>query len=210
MGEDASRIRQEIEASRARMGDTVEALSYKTDVKARARDSVVGKKRAVVGKITGLKEAVVGTGRDAAGNVKSTVEGAVGSARDTVAGAVDSAGEALPDAEDLSRQVRHTVSVAQENPLGLALGAAALGFLAGMMVPSTRMEDERMGDISDRVKDQVAETAHEAVDRGREVAQESVGTAVETARETGQEQAREFASSAQSRAQDTASQFHEG
>ena len=32
MGKDSSEIRREIEETRARMGDTVEALSYKADV----------------------------------------------------------------------------------------------------------------------------------------------------------------------------------
>jgi hypothetical protein len=39
------------------------------------------------------------------------------------------------------------------DPLGLAIGALAAGFLAGMLVPSTRTEDERVGPVADRVKD---------------------------------------------------------
>jgi len=38
MGEDASAIRQEIEETRYRMGDTAEALGHKTDLPARAKD----------------------------------------------------------------------------------------------------------------------------------------------------------------------------
>jgi hypothetical protein len=37
MGKDPSAIREEIELARRRMGDTVEAIAYKTDVSARAR-----------------------------------------------------------------------------------------------------------------------------------------------------------------------------
>ena len=40
MGKDASEIRREIEETRARMGDTVEALGYKADVPARVKDAV--------------------------------------------------------------------------------------------------------------------------------------------------------------------------
>src|SRR4029450_6798907 len=40
MGQDPGAIRQDIEATREQMGDTVEALSYKADVKARAKDSI--------------------------------------------------------------------------------------------------------------------------------------------------------------------------
>jgi uncharacterized protein DUF3618 len=42
MGEDPGEIREEIEDTRARMGDTVEAIGYKTDVKSRAADKVSG------------------------------------------------------------------------------------------------------------------------------------------------------------------------
>ena len=41
MGEDPDRIRAEIEQTRLEMGDTVDALGYKTDVKSRAKDRVV-------------------------------------------------------------------------------------------------------------------------------------------------------------------------
>ena len=44
MGEDPDRIRREIEATRSEMGETVDALTYKADVKSRARDSIVEKK----------------------------------------------------------------------------------------------------------------------------------------------------------------------
>ena len=39
MGEQPDQIRQEIDATRAQMGDTLEALSYKTDVAARVGDA---------------------------------------------------------------------------------------------------------------------------------------------------------------------------
>jgi hypothetical protein len=40
MGEDPSEIRHEIEETRARLGDTVEALAYEADVRARVKDAV--------------------------------------------------------------------------------------------------------------------------------------------------------------------------
>ena len=41
MGQDPVAIREAIEETRSRMGDTVEALGYKTDVTSRARENVV-------------------------------------------------------------------------------------------------------------------------------------------------------------------------
>jgi Protein of unknown function (DUF3618) len=97
MGQGPSEIREDIEGTRARMGETVEALGYKADVKTRTKEKVAG-----------------------------------------------------------------AVGIAQENPIGLALGSIAVGFLAGMLAPSTRVEDEKLGDVSDQVKEQVKETAQGA------------------------------------------------
>jgi hypothetical protein len=163
MGQDPSDIRAEIEETRARVGDEVDALSYKTDVPARVGDYVDDKKQAVKETVTGVKDAVTGT-----------------------------VSKAVPSGE----KVGHVKDTAERNPLGLAVGAAALGFVAGLLVPSTRAENERMGEMSDRVVDAAKETASDAVERGKEVAQE----AAEKAKESGKGQAQELASNLQDRA----------
>ena len=101
----------------------------------------------------------------------------------------------FPDAAE--RQAKRAASVAQENPLGLAVGAVAVGFLAGMLVPSTRVEDEKLGPMADDVKDRAKQTGQEALDRGKQVAQD----AAQTAKESGQQHAQELGSSAQEHAQ---------
>jgi hypothetical protein len=133
MGEDPNVIRADIERTRAEMGDTVDALGYKADVKTRAKE-----------KISGM----------------------------------------TPD----GRQVRRAANTAQENPLGLAIGGVAVGFLAGLLIPSSRVEDEKIGPMADQVKDQIKETGQEALDRGKDVAQQ----AAETAKEAGREHARQM------------------
>ncbi len=62
---DPSDIRAEIEETRARVGDEVDALSYKTDVPARVGDFVDDKKQAVKDKVSGVKDAITGTTSDA-------------------------------------------------------------------------------------------------------------------------------------------------
>lgn len=54
---------------------------------------------------------------------------------------------------------------ADTNPVGLAVGGAAVGFLIGTLLPSTRVEDEQVGELSDRVGEVVRETGQEAVER---------------------------------------------
>jgi len=125
MGKDASDIRQEIEVTRADLGDTVDALAYQTDVKARVKD-------AVDGKVSTVKETVA----NATASAKENVETGMGRALD--------------------------------NPLGLVGGAFALGLLAGMFLPVTEIERQRVGPIKDdlveRGKSAVAEKAQAVVD----------------------------------------------
>jgi ElaB/YqjD/DUF883 family membrane-anchored ribosome-binding protein len=192
MGDDPDAIREGIEQTRARMGETVEALSYKADVKARVKDSVSEKKEAVVGAVTG----------------------AFGSAKEAIAGTTESVSsrvsEGTPDVQDVKRTAKRAAGMAQENPLGLAIGAAAVGFLVGLLVPSTRIEDERLGDLADQVKGKAVETGQEALDRGKQVVQEAAGSAVSTAKETAQQQAEELASSASDSAREVVEAAKDG
>jgi hypothetical protein len=45
------------------MGETVDALGYKTDVKARTKDSIQDKKESVMGVASSAKERLVGAGQ---------------------------------------------------------------------------------------------------------------------------------------------------
>ena len=89
--------------------------------------------------------------------------------------------------------------------LGLALGGLALGFVIGTLLPQTRVENEQMGEMSDRVIDSAKETMSEAVDRGKQVAQEAAGAAVDTAKESGREQGEELTSTLRERTQEQSS-----
>lgn len=204
MGQEPDEIRQQIEDTRARMGETVEAIGYKVDVPARAKESVANAKESVVDGVRGAKdrvvEAVVGA-RDGVSDAASTFAGAGRSG-------VARVGDATPSAADVSQQARRAVGVAQENPLGLAIGAFAAGFLAGMVTPTTRIEDERIGPVADQMRDVVRATGQEAIERGKQVAQESAQVVQEAAQEvvqrvteetrtTVQQQGDELASSAQ-------------
>jgi len=150
MGQDPSEIRTDIEATRARMGDTAEALGHKADVPGRAKEAMS----------SGVE------------SVKSTSQQAAG--------------------------------VAKENPLGLAIGATAVGFVAGMLIPSTRVEDEKIGPMADQVKDKAKETGQEALERGKHVAQETLTSAKETAVQIGAEQGRNVADELKETARDVA------
>jgi uncharacterized protein DUF3618 len=163
MGEDPDTIRDEIADTRERMGDTIDALGYKADVKSRAKDNVVGK---------------------------------VDSVKESLGLAGQKASDVAPDAEQVKGQVRKAAGIAQENPLGLAVGAAAVGFLAGMLVPSSRVEDEKLGPMADKVKEQAKETGQEALERGKQVAQSAAQSAADTVSAEGQKHGEQLAESA--------------
>jgi ElaB/YqjD/DUF883 family membrane-anchored ribosome-binding protein len=140
MGQDTGQIRQDIEETRGRMGDTVEALGYKADVPGRAKEAVSGR----------------------VDSVKSRISGAT------------------PDGAEMKQGARRAKGLAQENPLGLAIGAVAVGFVGGLLIPSTRVEDEKIGPMADQVKDKARETGQEAMERGKEAARQAADTAKET------------------------------
>jgi hypothetical protein len=188
MGQDPDAIREEIAQTRAEMGETVEAIGYKADVPSRAKEAV----------------------SDKVDTVKAKVSDTATRAREAVTGATDRAGDATPGRAEVKQAGRQAAGIARENPLGLAIGAAAVGFLAGLVVPSTRVEDEKLGPVADQVKDKVKETGQEALDRGRQVAEEVAGTATDTARERAREHGQQLADSARQNAQDVTAEARQG
>jgi hypothetical protein len=195
VGQDPDQIRQSIEDTRAEMSETVEAIGYKADVPARAKDKVSETVDNVRNKVSGT-----------ATRAKEAVTGTTSRVADSAGGAASRVGEATPSGGEVKQQARRAVGLAQENPVGLAVGAVALGFLAGLAVPSTRMENQRLGPVADQVKDKVKETGQEALDRGKQVAQEVASSAAETARERTQEHGQDLTQSAKQNAQDLGTQ----
>ena len=164
MGEASDDIREDIEQTRERMGETVEAIGYKTDVKSRVKDNVTEKKDAVVSRVT----------------------------------------HAMPDGQQLKSGARK-VGISKKNPLGLGIAAMAVGFLVGTLLPSTSVEDDKLGEMSDQVGEKAREAGQEALDRGKEVAREAVDSAKETAGDKTSDAAQEMASSLRDKAQEVGS-----
>ena len=124
------------------------------------------------------------------------------SAKESIVGVKDKVVGSTPDSAEVKDKARRAGSVAQQNPLGLAIGSVAVGFLAGMLIPSTQVEDEKLGPVADDVKEKVRETGQEAFEHGKQVAQEAAQSAQETVKESGQEHAQQVKESAQQSAQD--------
>jgi hypothetical protein len=184
MGQDPDAIREDIEQTRADMSETVEAIGYKADVPSRAKDKV----------------------SQTVDNMKNKVSGTATRAKQAVTGTTSRVGDATPSGSEVKQTTRRAAGVAKENPLGLAIGAVAIGFLAGLAMPSTRVEDEKLGPVAEQVRDKVKETGQEAVERGKQVAQEVASTATETAKQQTREQGQELAESTRQSAQEVRGQ----
>jgi len=151
MGQDPSQLREELEETRARVGEEVDAISYKTDVGARVGDYVSDKKDAVTSKLT----------------------------------------KPIPD----RAQIRRARRTAEQNPLGLAVGAAGVGFALGLLLPGTRVENEKLGAASDKM----GEVAREGWEHGKQVAQDTAQGAMEAAKDSSSRHSEELSSSLQER-----------
>jgi len=164
VGETSDHIREDIEQTRGRMGETVEAIGYKTDVKSRVKDNIAEKKDALVSRFSGT----------------------------------------MPDGEQVKSGARK-VGLSKQNPLGLGIAAVAAGFVVGTLLPSTSVEDERLGEMSDQVGEKAREAGQEALERGKDVAREAVDSAKQTAGERSGSEADEMASSLRDKAQEVGS-----
>ena len=120
----------------------------------------------------------------------------------TVSGASTKMGDVAPDGQQVTQRMGRMKRLAERNPVGLVIGGAAVGFIAGLLAPSTRMEDRRMGEMADDVKSSAAEAGREALDRGKHVVQEVGETALETAKERGREEGEDLSASLQEKARE--------
>jgi ElaB/YqjD/DUF883 family membrane-anchored ribosome-binding protein len=107
-GKRPERLREEIEHTRAELGDTVAALAEKTDVKGQAQHAAGAARESVAGTFSEIKQKLTGAKGDL----------------------VSAAQEATPESAGNAGQCAK--AFARENPLPLvAVGAFALGWLTG-------------------------------------------------------------------------------
>jgi gas vesicle protein len=172
------------------MTETVDAIGYRTDVKTRTRDAIARRKDTVVNRASGAVNRVVGAMPDMSGMPSPTDISTPGF---------------VPDGEQVKQAARRGVSTAQANPLGLGVASIAVGFLGGMLLPSSRAEDQRLGDLSDELKQQARDAGHEALDRGKQVAQDAAQSASEAVQQSGRDQGEQLADSLRQSAEDIAS-----
>lgn len=139
----------------------------------------------VVGAAANLKDRAVDAAdsvRDATARTTESARQAMGSTREAMDSARDTLGDvkhrarhAVDEGRYRARRTGRAVSTLyDEHPLAMAAVVFGAGLAAGMSMPTTRMEDELMGEKADALKD-------EARDIGRRTAQEVKAVAKDTA-----------------------------
>jgi ElaB/YqjD/DUF883 family membrane-anchored ribosome-binding protein len=141
----------------ARIDDTRERMGETVDALT-AKADVPGRVKGYAGQ---KKDAVASTLSDAAGGVAAAGSGAT---------------------DDAKARARRGAAFAQENPIGLAVGSVAVGFLVGMLMPGSSIENDRIGPKADQLKDEVREVAGETLQQTKDAAGEVARDAVERVR----------------------------
>jgi Protein of unknown function (DUF3618) len=199
MGEEAARLREEIERTRGDLTRDVDRLAEKTSPSRIVQRRV----RSTRGRLAGVKERVMGTPDDRAwdrvsGSAREGVSAAAEQAREGVSAAAEQAREGVSAAAEQAREVggraqeaaQEAVGGVREQTEGNPLAAGLVAFGVGWLVSSVLPPSE-------------AETV--AAQRAGQVAREHGGPVVEEAKQS----ARAVGEDLKEHAQDAASQVRD-
>jgi len=191
-GRTSEEIRREIDSTRGRLSDDVNALtdSVKPGNVARRQASRLSDR---VGR---MRDSVMGTADDVKGSVMGTADGV----KETGQGAMSSVGDTASSAKHTA--VRRT----EGNPLAAGLIALGAGWLVGSMLPASQAEQrlasaaqeqaqplvEEAKEVAQQVADDLKEPAREAVQNVKETA----ATSAQTVRDEGRSAAGDVQASA--------------
>lgn len=123
-------------------------------------DGTTGTTSTTSGTGSGVTERVRGAASNAYSSTKERTSALYGSARERASGAVSTS--------------RDTI---ESNPVVAIAGGLALGAILGAVLPTTRREQELLGDVGSRVNDAARGVASSAVEAGRTQVDELKSTA---------------------------------
>ncbi|WP_458780377.1 DUF3618 domain-containing protein [Arthrobacter sp. D3-16] len=197
MSDNPDAIRQDIEATRARLGTNVDAVADKvtpSNIVQRQTDKVT---ESVKGTVSGVKEKIMGAADSTTARVQDKVSSGTGhtgnalhstgeslhGAKDTAAAKLSDAGTALSQAPD---QVK---TKTQGNPLAAGLIAFGAGMLVSSLIPASTKEREaaqQLKTAAEPLATQVTDAAKDMVQDLKEPAQEAMDSVKATATDAAQ------------------------
>lgn len=155
--------------------------SYNADFEAGAGLESEGRLHAAADTVKGAASGAAESVRHVASTARDRVAGAAGSVRESASHLGD---RARTKAQSLGYKTRYQARQAQtsfwetmeRNPLAVGVATLALGLVAGLSLPSTRREDEMLGETRDRMLENAKEMGREALEKGKQVASTAVDT----------------------------------
>lgn len=182
-------IRAEIEATRARLGADVDAVSEKV-----TPENVVDRqKNKARHKIQNVRESVMGSADDA----RVAGHHAAHDLRDEASYRMDQAGNAVSNAPATAK------AKTRGNPLAAGLIALGAGWLVGSLLPSNKKEQELVAEAADRAQPHVQSAVDSTKEAAQDIAQdmkEPAKQAAESVKETAQSGAEQVKSQGQQEA----------
>jgi ElaB/YqjD/DUF883 family membrane-anchored ribosome-binding protein len=187
----------------------VGALAYKADVKNRGKEALEDKKEALMEKVDEVKSKVPGVGNgsgdtysDSSGSsikdklpdgqaIKDKLpdrEALKAKVPDSVSDAKNRVAEATPSKEDVKAKAQAAAETAKDNPVALVAGAAAAGLAAGVAIPQTDIEKEKLGPPAQQARQNIETKVKDTVGQAKSSAQEAVQGVAGAVKEKGQEQ----------------------
>jgi tryptophan synthase beta subunit len=212
--DEVDRLRRQIDATRENLGEAVGALAYKADVKNRAKELFEDKKETLMEKVEEVKDKLpaIGGGDGSQGGIGETIksklpdsgaitdklpsgEGVgekVGALKqklpDGIGDAAGRIGDATPSTQDVKAKAQHAASAAGDHPIALAAGAAAVGLAAGLALPETEIERQKLAPAAQDARQQAQAKAQDTIAQVKSAAQDAAGSTVDAVRQKGQEQ----------------------
>jgi hypothetical protein len=186
-------IRAQIDETRENLGESVGALAYKADVKNRGKEVIEDKKEVVMEKVDELKQKLPGVGDNGGGDGGPGMGEKVKDKLPDPSALKDKLpdGEAIkdklpdgaPSAEDVKAKAQDAAQTAKDHPIALAAGAAAVGLAAGLAVPETDMEREKLAPHAQQARQQVEGKVKDTVAQVKSGAQDAAGSVADAVKD---------------------------
>jgi hypothetical protein len=212
--DEVDEIRQQIDESRKNLGAAVGALAYKADVKNRGKELLEGKKEVVMEKVDDLKSKLPGGDSDGGGEggladkVKSKLpsgddvsekvdalkakvpdsDALKAKLPDGVSDAADKIADKTPSKEDAKAKAQDASGFAAEHPVAVAAGAAVAGLAAGIALPETDLERQKLKPHAQQARAEVTGRVQETVEQVKSGAQDAASSVADAVKEQGQQQ----------------------
>ena len=191
--QEVDELRRQIDQTRENLGQAVGGLAYKADVKNRGKEVVADKKEQVMEKVDELK-AKLPSGEDSGeGGLGDKVKAKLPSGEELKAKLPD--GEALkdklpdgaPSGQDVKDKAHGIAKLAAEHPAAVAGGAAVAGLAAGLALPETQLERDKLKPHAQQARADATERVQDTVQTVKSGVQDAAGSVADAVKDKGQQ-----------------------